>query len=142
VREESLHPRFQSGVSGRPLKRGVSVRHVMRRLLPLTLLLCGVASAQAPDDPLHILHIAVRTDNLNCLVLDRVIPCGEVTAYLLSTLRIPLDQPLMISAEGADPSVSRSLATTLSNAGFRSVVRVGFITQPNHGTQRVPSGAR
>jgi hypothetical protein len=69
---------------------------------------------------------------------DKAMPCTEVAVYLLHTLHSHFDQPLMISAEGADPAVSRSLGTTLSDAGFRNVFRVGFITEP----PKVHGGAR
>jgi hypothetical protein len=119
----------------------VSVRHVMRRLLPVTFLLCNVAIGQ---DSGHPLQITVRDDDVTCVVSGKVMPCDDVKAYLLQTLHIAFDQPIIVSPEGVDPSHSRdrSLATTLSDAGFRKVWRIGFITAPNQGIRKVPGGAR
>jgi hypothetical protein len=93
----------------------------MRRLLPLTLLLSGAVSAQVTDHPLQI---TVRADEVTCMVLGQVMPCSDVTAYLLDTLHIGFDRPLAVSPEGADPTEARgrSLATALSTAAASPLV--------------------
>jgi hypothetical protein len=111
------------------------------RYIPLTFLLCSIASAQVVDPPLRV---TVRSDDVTCVVLDKVMPCTEVSVYLLQTLHFPFDRAVAIFLEGLDPTESRgsSLATTLHDAGFRAVTVVGFITEPNHAIQNAPSGAR
>src|SRR5580700_11414823 len=103
--------------------------------IPLTFLLCSAAIAQVADSPLRV---TVRTDDLTCVVLNKVIPCTQVSVYLPQTLHIPFDRAVTISLEGLDPTESRgrSLATALRDAGFRTVTVVGFITEPNHGDSR------
>jgi hypothetical protein len=111
------------------------------RYLPLTFLLWSAAIAQVADAPLRV---TVRTDDLTCVVLDKVMPCTQVSGYLHQTLHIPFDRAVTISLEGLDPTESRgrSLATTLRDAGFRTIMIVGFITEPNHGLQKATNGAR
>ena len=46
-----MRPRLQSDALARPLNFAVSVRNLMRYLILLALLLCGVANAQIADTP-------------------------------------------------------------------------------------------
>ena len=102
----------------------------MRRLLSLTFMLCSLAVAQ---DAHHLFQITVRTDGVTCTLAGKAMSCDEVKTYLIQTLHTAFDQPIAVSSEGPDHSRERSLATTLHDAGFTQVVRIGFITEPSGG---------
>jgi len=88
-----VRPRLQSDALARPLNFAVSVRNLMRYLILLALLLCGVANAQIADTP------------------PAPLPCHEMrlasSRLRLSTIAFTGDGIKRAGGGSSSPSVSR-----------------------------------
>ena len=123
----------------RPLKLTVSMRRSAHSCALLTLLLCW-GTAQTSD---QLLTITVHPDDTNCSLHEIDMSCSDVPSFLLQTLHVPLDQRLMVTWKGADPTetLGRKLGALLRDAGFTNVALIGFLTQPDHGVHDMPAPA-
>ena len=87
--------------------------------------------------------ITVHPDDTTCSVHESDMRCSDVPTFLLQTLHVTLDQKLMVTWRGADPTetLGRNLAARLRDAGFNNIVLMGFLTEPDHGVRDMTAPA-
>ncbi len=75
--------------------------------------------------------VAVYPSQQQCGVEEKMMPCGEIAAYLRDTLKLKPERLVYVSAVGSDPlpkedTSLEKIAATLTAAGFTDVRTANF----------------